>query len=280
MKNRIIFILISLGAFITVYPVCFLLAGSFMHPAELSGNLAPVILQGSADFVKWPLLPEVPTLRSYIKVIFETPEFFVVFWNSIKIAAGAVLGQLVFGVPVAWGFAKYSFRCKNALFMCYIILMMLPFQAIMLSEYLVLSNLRLLDSLWAIILPGVFSTFPVFVLYNFFSEIPDSIVEAARIDGLSELGIFLKVGIPLGKTGIVAALVLQFLEYWNLVEQPMTFIESKTLWPLTLYLPEISLENAGQAFVASVISLVPTMLIFILTRNHLEKGIVASAVKE
>ena len=84
----------------------------------------------------------------------------------------------------------------------------------------------------------------------------------------------------MGKTGIVAALVLQFLEYWNLVEQPMTFIESKTLWPLTLYLPEISLENAGQAFVASVISLVPTMLIFILTRNHLEKGIVASAVKE
>ena len=73
---------------------------------------------------------------------------------------------------------------------------------------------------------------------------------------------------------------VQFLEYWNLVEQPMTFIESKTLWPLTLYLPEISIENAGQAFVASVISLMPTMLIFILTRNHLEKGIVASAVKE
>ena len=156
MKNKIILMLISLGAFITVYPVCFLLAGSFMHPAELSKNLAPAILQGSADFVKWPLLPEVPTLRSYIKVIFETPEFFVVFWNSIKIAAGAVLGQLVFGVPAAWGFAKYSFRYKNALFMCYIILMMLPFQAIMLSEYLVLSNLRLLDSLWAIILPGVF----------------------------------------------------------------------------------------------------------------------------
>ena len=158
--------------------------------------------------------------------------------------------------------------------------MMLPFQVIMLSQYLVLRQLSLLDSLWAIILPGAFSTFPVFVLYNFFRAIPESIMESARIDGASEFQIFFKIGIPLGKTGIIAALLLQFLEYWNVVEQPLIFLDREVLWPLTLYLPEISLENAGQSLVAAVITLVPTMILFFLCKDHLEKGIVASAVKE
>ena len=156
----------------------------------------------------------------------------------------------------------------------------MPFQVIMLSEYLVLRNLSLLDSLWSIILPGAFSTFPVFVLYNFFRAIPEDIIESARLDGASELKIFVKIGIPLGKNGIVAALLLQFLEYWNVVEQPMIFLDSKELWPLTLYLPEIGMENAGQAIVAAVITLVPTMILFFMCKDQLEKGIVASAVKE
>ena len=92
--------------------------------------------------------------------------------------------------------------------------------------------------------------------------------------------IFFKIGIPLGKTGIIAALLLQFLEYWNVVEQPLIFLDREELWPLTLYLPEISLENAGQSLVAAVITLVPTMILFFLCKDHLEKGIVASAVKE
>ena len=144
---------------------------------------------------------------------------------------------------------------------------MLPFQVIMLSQYLVLRELSLLDSLWAIILPGAFSTFPVFVLYNFFRAIPESIMESARIDGASEFQIFFKIGIPLGKTGIIAALLLQFLEYWNVVEQPLIFLDREELWPLTLYLPEISLENAGQSLVAAVITLVPTMILFFLCKD-------------
>ncbi len=99
------------------------------------------------------------------------------------------------------------------------------------------------------------------------------------MDGASELKIFVKIGIPLGKNGIVAALLLQFLEYWNVVEQPMIFLDSKELWPLTLYLPEIGMENAGQAIVAAVITLVPTMILFFMCKDQLEKGIVASAVK-
>lgn len=182
MKRKLSLFLIAFGAFIVIYPVIFLLAGSFMHPAELEEHLAPIVSPASQGFADWSLLPQIPTLRSYAKVLLEEPQFFMVFWNSVKIVVGVVAGQLLFGVPAAWGFARYEFRLKKLLFFIYIILMMLPFQVIMLSQYLVLRELSLLDSLWAIILPGAFSTFPVFVLYNFFRAIPESIMESARID--------------------------------------------------------------------------------------------------
>ncbi len=280
MKDKFVLLIVSAGAFLVIYPVIFLLTGSFMYPSELQENLAPIVSPAAEGYADWSLLPLIPTIQSYVKVLLEEPQFFTVFWNSMKIVLGIMAGQALLGIPAAWGFARYEFRMKRILFFIYIILMMMPFQVIMLSEYLVLRNLSLLDSLWSIILPGAFSTFPVFVLYNFFRAIPEDIIESARLDGASELKIFVKIGIPLGKNGIVAALLLQFLEYWNVVEQPMIFLDSKELWPLTLYLPEIGMENAGQAIVAAVITLVPTMILFFMCKDQLEKGIVASAVKE
>ena len=280
MKDKFVLLIVSAGAFLVIYPVIFLLTGSFMHPSELQENLAPIVSPAAEGYADWSLLPLIPTIQSYVKVLLEEPQFFTVFWNSMKIVLGIMAVQALLGIPAAWGFARYEFRMKRILFFIYIILMMMPFQVIMLSEYLVLRNLSLLDSLWSIILPGAFSTFPVFVLYNFFRAIPEDIIESARLDGASELKIFVKIGIPLGKNGIVAALLLQFLEYWNVVEQPMIFLDSKELWPLTLYLPEIGMENAGQAIVAAVITLVPTMILFFMCKDQLEKGIVASAVKE
>ena len=279
MKSRTITCLIFAGAFITVYPAAFLLVGSFMGQYEIQENLAPV-LSGVSGYAEWSLLPVRPSMVSYIKVLLEEPEFFVTFWNSVKIAAGVLVGQLLFGVPAAWGFACYRFKFRKILFTIYIIIMMMPFQVVMLSQYLVLSNMSLIDTLWSLILPGVFSTFPVFVIYNFFSRIPQDVISAARMDGAGEIRIFISLGLRLGKSGIIAAMILQFFEYWNLVEQPLIFLDSKILWPLTLYLPDIGLAEAGQAFAASVITLIPSVLIFMICRDDIEKGIVASAVKE
>lgn len=157
--------------------------------------------------------------------------------------------------------------------------MMMPFQVLMLPEYIVLNKLNLLNTLWAIILPGAFSTFPVFIMYNFFKGVPKTVIEAARMDGAGEFKIFLHVGIPAGAAGIAASMVLQFLEYWNMVEQPMIFLEREETWPLSLYLPNISLENVGISFVAAFISLIPSILIFRLGQESLESGIAATTVK-
>ncbi len=109
---------------------------------------------------------------------------------------------------------------------------------------------------------------------------PKELIEAARIDGAGEWRIFRELGMPLASSGILSAGVLGFLEYWSLIEQPMAYLEEQSLWPLSLYLPEIGTEQAGYSFVASVITLIPAVFVFLAGREYLEKGIAASALKE
>lgn len=266
-------------AFLAVFPILFTAAGSVMGKQELKEILNP-FLTGEGGYVAWRIFPIYPTFRSYIEVLLDSPEFFVMFWNSVKITAGVLAGQLLIGVPAAWGFAKYKFPGKNFLFLIYIALMMMPFQVLMLSNYLVLDRLGLLDTLGGIILPGIFSTFPVFIMYRFFEGIPEALLEAARIDGAGEWLCFWKLGIPLGSPGIISAMVLGFLEYWNLIEQPMAFLKNKKLWCLSLYLPEIGGDQAGKAFAVSVIALIPAVLVFLAGQDYLEQGIISTAIKE
>ena len=280
MRSKLSIGILAIGTFVVVYPIMFLIVGSFMSESEIADDLTAIAEPAANGFATWSLLPNEPSLHSYVAVMFDTPQFFVCFWNSVKGVCGVIAGQIIFGVPAAWCFARYNFKYKRVLFFIYVVLMMLPFQVLMLSEYLVVRKLMVLDTLWAVILPGAFSTFPVFVIYNFFRGIPEEIIDAARVDGASEFALFRHIGLPLGKSGIIAAMILQLLEYWNVVEQPMTFLDTKHNWPLTLYLPYIDIASAGQAFAASVIALIPTLLLFLIFRDDLEKGIVASAVKE
>lgn len=277
--KRILLLLLLVLAVIICFPVVFLIVGSLMGTDELNHYLGAVL--GKADgFASWELLPTYPTFKAYVQLLLDSPEFFVMFWNSVKMTGAILLGQIVTGVPAAWGFARLDIPGKKVLFNLYIILMLMPFQVTMLSNYLTLDAMHLVDTQWAVILPAAFSTFPVFIMYHFFRSIPKGIIESAELDGANKFQVFLSIGVPLGSSGIVSALVLSFLDAWNLIEQPLTFLKSKTLWPLSLYLPNISMDNAGLAFVASVITLVPSLLVFLAGQNYLEQGIAASAVKE
>lgn len=262
-----------------IFPLLFVVSGSVMGQKELEKLLNPV-LNGGNGYASWKLFPLYPTFKSYIQVLLDSPEFFVMLWNSVKITVGTLLGQLLIGTLAGWGFARYHFPGKNMLFMIYIALMMMPFQVMMLSNYLVLDALRLLDKIEGIILPTVFSTFPVFIMYHFFAEIPETVLESARLDGAGEWIIFIKIGLPLGGSGVISALVLGFLECWNLMEQPIAFLKSKECWPLSLYLPEIEMTQAGKAFAVSVLILIPAVLVFAAGQDHLEQGIISIAIKE
>lgn len=272
-------VVLLLMALIAMFPLLFVLSGSVMGQKELQGLLDPV-LNGGMGYASWKLFPSYPTLKSYVSVLLDSPEFFVMLWNSVKITVGVLSGQLLVGTLSAWGFARYHFPGKNVLFMIYIVLMMMPFQVMMLSDYLVLDDLGLLDQLAGIILPAVFSTFPVFIMYHFFAGIPETVLESARLDGAGECIIFIRIGLPLGSSGVISAFVLGFLEYWNLLEQPMAFLKTKERWPLSLYLPEIDMAQMGSAFAVSVLTLIPAVLVFAAGQDHLEQGIISTAIKE
>ena len=260
------------------FPVWVAVTGVFMQQWELTEYLGPV-LAGGTGTASWALLPHAPTLQWVVGLLLDSPQFFVMFWNSMKLAVCILLGQLVFGVPSAWALARFDFPCRKAVMLLYIVLMLMPFQVLMLPEYLVLNEWHLIDTHAAVIFPAIFSTFPVFIMYRGFRGIPEESLDAARIDGAGVWQIFLQIGVPLGMAGIVSAELLSFLDVWNMIEQPMTFLKTKSLWPLSLFLPQIGLEDAGVGFAAAFAMLVPALLLFLAGQEYLEQGITAAALK-
>lgn len=262
-----------------VFPLFVLAADSLMGRQELTEKFGPV-LSGAEGMAEFALFPMYPTLRAYISLLLDSPEFFTAFWNSVFQTAMVLAGQMLTALPAAWAFAVYRFPGKSVLWYLYMLLMVLPFQVTMVSGYLVLNAAGLMDTHWAVILPGIFGTLPVFILRKTFAAIPGEMLEAARVDGAGDFRLFLYVGIPLGKSGIFSIMILGFLEYWNAVEQPLTFLKTQSLKPLSLYLPQITASEASVSFAASVVMLLPALLLFFFGQEYLEQGIAASGIKE
>ena len=277
MKRKLLWFLMGAFALIMLLPIWIAVTGAFSSQWELTENLRPVLGNGQG-LAKWTLLPQSPTLKSLVQVLLDSPEFFTMFWNSVTITAGILLGQFAIAVPAAWGLAKLHLPRK--LGDLYMVLMLLPFQVLMYPEYLVLKSLGLLNTLWAVILPGVFSAYPVFLLTRFFGAIPEEILEAARLDGAGEWQIFRYIALPLGLPGLLSVGILSFLDAWNLIEQPMTFLKNRALWPLSLFLPETTLTDAGLGFAAALLMLIPALLLFGLCQDALEQGIALPGGRE
>lgn len=280
MKNRISMYVMAGFVFVLCYPLIFIVLGALMGEEELFSHLSPVLVPDVPGFASWPLLPERWSTKGFLTLLVGDTGYFQYFWNSMKICFGVLLGQCLVSVPGAWAFARYEFWGKRILFTLYIVFMLLPFQVLMLPSYFVLRELSLLDTLWAIILPGVFSTLPAFLLYNFFKGIPEEVMEAGRMDGAGELQLFFRIGVPMGLPGISAVMILQFLEYWNLIEQPMIFLEDASKQPLSLYMPNIQIDNISLALAAAVVTLIPSYLVFTLGQKSLQSGIAAIGMKK
>ena len=278
-RRYLLYGLLTVIGFIMIFPVAVMVTNSWMGTQELQESYGAVLGMGGGS-TSLKLLPRYPTLQPFVELLLDSPDFFVMFWNSCRQVFTVLLGQIIVGMPAAWAFGRYRFRGRRILFLLYMILMVMPFQVTMVSSYLVLSRLSLLDSHLAIILPGIFSTFPVFIMEKFFRSIPAALIEAAEVDGAGPFQVFWNVGVPLGIPGVMSSLILNFLEYWNAIEAPMTFLKTKAKIPLSLYLPEITVDQMGVSFAASVIMMMPAILIFLWGQEYLQQGIIASGLKE
>lgn len=270
-------VILALGIALCL-PVLLLFCGSLADELEWAQRMMPLLTDGQG-YIEWKWIPDYPTLENIWSLLFYSPEFLTLFWTSVKITVCVLAGQLLIGTTSAWAFAAYDFRGRDILFSVYVLLMLIPFQVTMLARYIVLNDMNLINTHYAVILPAVFSTFPVFLVYRGFKGVPRELLEVARIDGAGEWMIFVRIGLPLAEGSVMAAFVLGFFEVWNMMEEPLAFLKDMSLWPLSLYLPEISVDRAGWACAASVLTLTVSLLVFGIFRDSLEQGIVSSALK-
>lgn len=273
-------LILGLLAFTVLWPLWFTVGGALMASDELTAALGPALLDtADGGYAVWTILPSWPTLQPLAELLLDTPQFFLAFWNTCLLAFAQIAGQLVVAAPASWAFAKLRFAGRRFLLLGYIALMVLPFQVLMVPNYLIATRLGIYDTPLSVILPGVFSAFPVFIMTRSFQDVPNELLEAAKLDGATAWQIFWKIGVPLGYAGIFAALVLNFIEGWNAVEQPLLFLKSQSNWPLSMYMNDIVTDNLGIAMAASLLSLIPAMLVFLYGQTYLELGIQAGGIK-
>lgn len=278
-NKRVSRVLLGAACFLVWVPLLLMVAGALMPEDELYWRyLSPLGL--GRDRVRAALLPSYPSAEAFTELLIRSPGFFVMFWNSCIQVFPMLLGQLLVGAPAAWAFARFRFPGRQWLFGIYVMLMILPFQVTQVSNYLVLDGMGLLNTHLALILPGIWSTLPVFIMTKSFETIPKVLTEAACLDGAGELSIFFSVGIPLGYPGIVTALLLSFMDGWNVLEQPVTYLKDQTLWPLALYLPDIARDKASVAFAAALIACILPILAYLNCQEELEQGVAASGIKQ
>ncbi|MGN0596486.1 MAG: carbohydrate ABC transporter permease [Ruminiclostridium sp.] len=238
----------------------FLLAIVFAAPV-----IATVLLSFSADGT--------PSLTPYADLLFDCFMFYPMFWNSVLYALVITAVQLAVIIPCAFGFSQAKFKGKGALFVFYIVLMMMPLQVTILPNYIGLRDMGLIDTPLAIILPAIFSPFGVVVMHQYMKSIDGSIIEAMRLETDSVIRIMLTAVVPQLKVCIFAVVLFVFADCWNMVEQPMLFLKTDSLKTLSVFITNAQNYEGNVLFPAAVMFLMPVLLLYLFFNENLEKGL-------
>ncbi|WP_445669355.1 carbohydrate ABC transporter permease [Paenibacillus sp. FSL R7-0204] len=271
-------------ALLMLFPIGVTLINSFMSSREIGINYGPIgqmnqVTPGRSDpFANLKWLPDQVSLEQYGKVLLDSPMYLSMFWNSVFLVVPIIAGQTLIAALAAYAFSKLRFRGREALFLVYVLTMLMPFQVTLVPNYIMADRLGLLNSAGAIILPGIFAAFGVFMLRQFMLDIPYAYIEAAKMDGAGHLRIFYTIIVPMVQPGLAALTILLFVDYWNMVEQPLIFLDDPLRQPLSVYLSNISSEK-GLAFAASMIYMAPMVLLFLYAETYFIEGIQLSGIK-
>lgn len=287
-RSRQLFVRILLTLLATLFTLAFLLptvltfTNSFMSGTELSANYGNIFQNITASGSKktfisqninLKFIPDAVSLQQYTTVLFKTPEYLIKFWNSIILVVPIVVFQLFVAAFASYGFARWRGKLKAIIFFLYVILMLMPYQVTLVPNYLVSEWLNLLETRWAIWLPGIFSPFSVFILTKYMRRIPSAYIEAAKLDGANEWKIFSRIALPLCQSALFSVGMLVFIDYWNMVEQPLILLTDPDKQPLSVFLAQVNTGDVGLAFAVATIYMVPTLLLFLYGEDYLVEGI-------
>lgn len=257
-KKILKYIFLTVITAIFLFPVVYMIACSFMSDSQISEMLD----FANGEYKNLNMIPGMFTLEQFYQVFFRRPEYLLKFWNSVIAALPTVAGQVVVSSLAAFAFAKLKFPFRDKLFFVYIVLLILPLQVTLVPNYIILENMDLLNNFLAIILPGTFSAFGICLLRQSIKYIPDSSIEAARIDGASYFKIFTKIILPQIKGGLVTLTLLSFIDSWNVVEQPLIYFDNSAMYPLSITMSDISDSDYGIIFACGVMFMIPALIIY------------------
>ena len=234
-------------AILFLMPIVLTITNSFMSSSEISANYGSVFATNDkggkvyiSEKVNLKFIPDIVSFSQYTTVLLKSPEYLLKFWNSVILVGPIVLFQLIVASLASYGFARYSGKLRSLVFF------------------------------W---LPGIFSPFAVYLLTKFMKRIPVGVMEAAQIDGAGEWQIYRLICMPLCKGALCSAAILVFIDYWNMVEQPLILLSDAETHPLSVFLSKINSGEIGLAFAVATIYMVPSLLVFLYGEEYLVDGI-------
>ena len=195
-------VLAAVFAFLFLMPTVLTITNSFMTQSEITANYGQVFQNATdgksyiKDKINLKFIPDKVSFTQYFTVLLKSPDFLYKFWNSVILVAPIVLAQLAVASVAAYGFTRWRGKIRDTIFFAYVILMLMPYQVTLVPNYLVSDFLGLLNTRWAIILPGAFAPFSVFLLTKSMRRIPASLIESAKLDGAGEWHIFWNICLP------------------------------------------------------------------------------------
>ncbi|UQZ32714.1 sugar ABC transporter ATP-binding protein [Paenibacillus sp. PK3_47] len=240
-------------------------------------------LKLNKDVFTFPMqwIPAMPRWENYADIWTRIPLGRFIY-NTAKLSVIVTVLQLLTSSFAAYAFSKLQFRGKNLLFLGYIATIAIPWQAYMVPQFIMMRSLGLNNTHLAIILLQAFSAFGVFLMRQFYQGIPDELCEAARIDGLSEYGIWARIMLPLSKPALSTLTIFTFVSTWNDFLGPMIYLtktELKTIQiGLRMFISQYSAEY-GLIMAASVVSIIPVLIVFLGLQKYFVQGVAASGIK-
>ncbi|MFC3834195.1 carbohydrate ABC transporter permease [Deinococcus rufus] len=269
-KTVLAYVVLSVGIVITLFPFMWMLLTS---------------LKGFQELFNLAILPTAPTLDNYHQVLTGT-KFSVWFGNSLLVAGITTLSVLFFDSMAGYALAKFQFPGKNLIFILILSTLMIPTEMLVIPWYVGVSDLRLTSSVpgayLAIMFPGLMSAFGVFLMRQFFEGLPDDLLEAARIDGMNEFGIFTRIALPLVSPALASLAIFTFLGNWNAFLWPLIVIQQpqyRTLPVGTALFNGEAGTQWGLIMAASSLAVIPVLLVFAFFQRQIIDGIVLTGMK-
>ncbi|OFZ45725.1 MAG: hypothetical protein A2381_14850 [Bdellovibrionales bacterium RIFOXYB1_FULL_37_110] len=267
-KKSLLYLLLLFGLLLTLFPFLWMISTSFKPENE--------IFQKTIN-----LLPASFTFEHYLK-LFKEINFGKHFINSLIVSLGITGFSVVINSMAAYAFAKIDFPQRNRLFLLLLITMMVPMQTTMIPSFYILKKMGLLNTFSGLIIPAGASVYGIFLIRQFMFSIPNSLIEAARIDGCSEWYIFWKIIIPLSRPILATITIFTFLSAWNEFLFPLIILREEAKYTLPLALATLNGQfntDWGLLMAGSVVVIIPVIIVFLLVQKHYIKGLTAGSVK-